>query len=89
MPDISAVREALMRRMGGGGTPALEQVSSPTAQTPTGGPNTPMQRPQMPQGDPKMVGQTLKAGQTAQSPMFDDDTRSTAKALVQKLLGVL
>lgn len=47
--DMNLIREALMRRMGGGGgapvPPAIQQVAQPGAALPTGGPNVPSPQP--------------------------------------------
>lgn len=60
--DISAIREALQRRMGGGvpaggtTTPAIGQVSQPGGALPTGGPNvTSPQPPTMPNANPTQL----------------------------------
>lgn len=100
--DMSLIREAMQRRgMGGlgGGTPmpAASQLTS-GAPSPLGAPAT--QQPPVPlQPTPGMsqlpaqVRQTaasqngaLKAGQQAQGPQFDPETRDLAKSLVQRLL---
>lgn len=100
--DMSLIREAMARRgmggLGGGNpTPAAGQLSS-GGPSPMGAPST--QQPGMPQQPtppmsqlPTQVQQTsapqngaLKAGQQAQSPLFDAETRDLAKSLVQRLL---
>lgn len=70
--DMSAIREALMRRMqGGGGTPMAAQQTQPTGATPTGGPNNlggPMpQTPPAPPMQPHSVGAGAPTG-GAQNP---------------------
>ena len=101
--DMSLIREALQRRAtegtpaGGVGSPAIAQQTMPEGITPGGGANTPsIPTPSatagnMPQGNlpPRQTNDTLKAGQTAQSPQFPDETRQAAKVLVSKLLKVL
>lgn len=88
--DMSPILAALQRRqqgqLGGGGVPAVQQQmpAAPTQSAP--------QQP-MPQGMPQQVqagGETqtgaLQAGQKAQGPVFDEETRVLAKSLVQRLL---
>lgn len=93
--DMSLIREALARRQAGGGAPAVDQMSQPTASLPTGGPNTPGVRPPQPQPQapqsvgPREVNSTVKAATQANTPQFDDETRVIAKALVAKLLKAL
>lgn len=100
--DMSLIREALARRssggLGGGNPmPAAGQLSSGMP-SPLGGPAT--QQPASSQQPtpgmsqlPSQVSQTpapqngaLKAGQQAQGPQFDPETRDLAKSLVQRLL---
>lgn len=100
--DMSVIREALQRRsmggLGGGNPmPATGQLTS-GALSPIGSPQT--QQPATPQQPtpgmsqvPTQVQQTstpqngaLKAGQQAQGPQFDPETRDLAKSLVQRLL---
>jgi hypothetical protein len=102
--NMDLIREALARRMqGGGGTPMVDQQTQPTGSTVAGGPNNMAgAQPQMPQAQPRSVNagapagggqnptnQAMKAAGTANSPQFDDDTRVTAKALIAKLLKVM
>jgi hypothetical protein len=103
--DMGLIREAMARRgmggLGGGApTPAVGQLTS-GGPSPMGGPST--QQPAMPQQPtpglaqvPTQVSQTaapqngaLKAGQQAQGPQFDDETRTLAKSLVQRLLKAI
>ncbi|HJZ04493.1 MAG TPA: hypothetical protein VJ327_01360 [Patescibacteria group bacterium] len=89
--DMTAIREAIARRQGGGASPALSQVTAPGASLPTGGPNTPTNPPPA----------TATPSGTTPSPMpsakpnlkqvgnFDDETRSLAKTLISKLMNVL
>jgi len=94
--DMQAIREAVARRQGGGASPIMSQVTAPGAALPTGGPNTPTMPipasppiPQAPQGP--IAPQTPQAGQPQlkQVANFDDETRGLAKALINKLMGVL
>lgn len=96
--DMELIREAMQRRMQGQGTPAADQQTIPMGTTPAGQPNTPTTPPQAAAAGVeggsslpprKDVNAALKAGQQANSPQFDDETRLTAKALVAKLLKVL
>lgn len=100
--DMSVIREALQRRsaggLGGGSPiPAAGQLTS-GGLTPVGSPQTPQPgNPQQPTPSlsqaPTQVQQTaapqngaLRAGQQAQGPQFDSETRDLAKSLVQRLL---
>lgn len=97
--DMSLIREAMARRLGGGAAgPAMDQQTIPMGSTPGGMPNTPTTPPGAPAANiegssqlppRQMVNSALKAGQQANSPQFDDETRLTAKALVAKLLKVI
>lgn len=100
--DMSVIREAMARRgMGGvpaGGTtlPAASQQTAPSGMTPAGGPNTPtvpppqMPPPQggaMPQAQPGAPqGPSPQQRPQSAQPNFDDDTKVSAKALMQQLL---
>lgn len=96
--DMSPIMEALARRGTGAPVPAGQQVSLPTRVTPTGNPGNPIQpMPQSPMSDPGNMPRqvapsnpatdgALKAGQMAQGPKFDDQTRELAKSLVARLL---
>jgi hypothetical protein len=88
--DMQLINEAIARRAQGLGMPMGDQMSLPNESLPTGGPNTPAVPPSqtMPQGGANLPQRqvAMKAGQTAQSPMFDQDTRETAKILIAKLL---
>ena len=68
----------------------------PTGETPTGGPNTPIQptaTAPVPGGGsavpPQAGAEMKKTAQQGQSAQFDDDTRIAAKTLLQKLLKYL
>ena len=97
---MGLIREAIQRRaQGGGGTPALQQVTTPQAPLPTGGPNVPQPGPQqVPQTQQNVTPGNQGApvspegnvvGQLKQGATFDDETKKVAKALVAKLIGVL
>lgn len=100
--DMSAIQEAIARRaQGGGGTPAVQQMSAPQAPLPSGGANIPVptQAPQVPQGvqqnvTPSGQGSPVSpegavVGKLKQGASFDDETKAVAKQLVSKLIGVL
>lgn len=99
--DMSAIQEALKRRMqgglGGGGTPAIDQQSAPMGPTPTGGPNTPQEQPPAPGGPPAGGGglpvpaaqDAAKTASVATSANFDGDTRVSAVNLIKSLLKYL
>lgn len=100
--DISAIREAIQRRaQGGGGTPPTQQMSAPQAALPTGGANIPMpqQASQVPQNVQQNVApgnqgspvspEGAVVGKLKQGTAFDDETKTVAKQLVAKLIGVL
>lgn len=99
--NMDAIREALARRAGGGASiPAASQISGAMGRLPTGGPSMPIQQPpaaisQPAQGTmPQQVkasgggatNQALQAGQVSQGPQFDEETRTLAKSLVQRLI---
>lgn len=99
--DMSAIREAIMRRaQGGGGTPAIQQMSAPQASLPTGGANVPQpnQAPQMPQVQQNVTSgqqgspvspEGAVVGKLKQGASFDDETKQIAKALITKLMGAI
>lgn len=76
--------------------PAINQVAPAGGVLPTGGANSPISAPPQspnpsspPQGNlpPRQaIAGMAKVGQTAQSPLFDQQTRDLSKALVKKLL---
>lgn len=96
--DMSVIRQALMRRMqGGGGTPATQQVSNPAGPTPLQ-PAQPLQPTgplPLPQGGQAPAGaqsspQAPQQSQGAQDGQgFDDGTKTISKALIARLLKVL
>ena len=101
-PQISdALRQAIQRRSAGEApsTAPVQQGTPATGTLPTGGANTPLQPAPGGTPDARSVGvptgqattgqKATAAGQIAQSPQFDDDTRKLGKALVKKLLDVL
>lgn len=99
---MQPILQALQRRgigpLGAGGAPMQQQASMPTHSLPGGGASTPVQGQQQPNGMlanmPSQVQQggqgqqngALQAGQQAQGPSFDPETRDLAKSLVQRLL---
>lgn len=99
--SMQPILEALQRRQMGGAAPMQQQTSLPTHQLPTGGASTPVQGQPQPNASlnslPSQVQQggaqaqqtqtgALQAGQNAQGPQFDQETRDLAKSLVQRLL---
>lgn len=99
--SMAPILEALQRRQMGGAAPLSQQASMPNHQLPTGGPSTPVQGQPQPNASlsslPSQVQQggaqarqtqngALQAGQQAQGPQFDDETKVLAKSLVQRLL---
>ncbi len=102
--SMDAIREAIARRaQGGGGTPPTQQMTSPQAMLPTGGANVPQpsgQAPPVPQNVQQNVSPTgpqgspvspegAVVGKLKQGAAFDDETKTVAKQLVAKLIGVL
>lgn len=100
-PILAALQLRQQGHLGGGGTPLSQQVSMPTHSLPSGAPAGPLTpTPQLPNanagsmptqvqqgtGDQQTQNGALQAGQKAQGPMFDNETRDLAKSLVQKLL---
>jgi len=100
--DMDLIREAMARRAGGGmsaggaGMPVLGQATLPQGQTPMGGPNVPIKRPApaTPQGPKTLpprqqpVNQAMQAGQLAQGPGFDEETKRLASILIKKLVDI-
>lgn len=99
--NMAPILQALARRQMGGAAPMSQQASMPNHQLPTGGASTPVQGQPQPNaslsGMPSQVQQggaggqqtqngALQAGQQAQGPNFDPETRDLAKSLVQRLL---
>lgn len=96
--DMEAIQAALQRRAQGmGGTPPVNQATSPMGALPTGGPNTPMSPPPMPPAPPMgtnvppraQTNSVMKAAQGAQGPSYDDETKVLSKTLIKKLLEVV
>ena len=99
--DMGAIQEALARRsQGGGGTPPVQQMTTPQQTLPTGGANVPMQQPpQVPQNvqqnvTPGNQGAPVSpegnvVGKLKTGASFDDETKTVAKQLLTKLIGVL
>lgn len=98
--NMDLIREAITRRaQGGGGTPAVQQVTQPQAPLPTGGANVPTQTPQpAPQATqnvtPGQQGAPVSpegnvVGKLKQGAQFDDETKGVAKQLLSKLISVL
>lgn len=100
--DMSAIRDALLRRQQGGGAggagspPIAQQVSSPpSGQTPLSlppqvAPTGPLALPQPqpgPQQGPPQPAQQAPGGGGGQG--FDGDTKAISKALIARLLKVL
>lgn len=89
-PILAALKMRQQGALGGGGTP-MQQQASPQAPMQTPG-QAPMPSPgAMPSQVQQGAGQSpvngqLQAGQKAQGPQFDDETRLLAKSLVQRLL---
>lgn len=73
---MDAVREAIQRRMQGGSTPIANQLSVPTATTPTGLPT---------QQAPAYANPTQRNMQTPK-PQLDDPTKGAIKNLMLQLL---
>lgn len=97
--DMQSIREAILRRsQGGGGTPAVQQMSAPQGQLPSGGVNTPMptappvpqnvQQNVTPQSSP-VSPEGAVVGKLKQGASFDDETKVVAKQLLSKLISVL
>ena len=93
--DMQAIKEAIARRGGEGGTPAVNQMTPPSGTTPGGGPNTPATPPTA-QPTPQPGNQQIPnakgirtAAQKIVSSNFDDETRGLAKNLILKLISVL
>lgn len=99
--SMQPILQALQRRQMGGAAPLSQQASLPTHQLPTGGASTPVQGQPQPNPSlsslPSQVQQggqqaqqtqngALQAGQQAQGPQFDPETKDLAKSLVQRLL---
>lgn len=101
--SMANIQSALAARMGVGNgvpLPAVSQFTAPSAQLPTGGPNTPgpgmpaMPMPGTPpvqNASPRLGGanptqQVAAAAQGAQSPLLDPETHDIAKALISKLM---
>lgn len=84
--NMSPILQALQRRQQGGAAPiAGQQMSAPPQpQAPPGGMPTQVQQGSSAQGAPTTGA--MNAGQTAQGPQFDSETRDLAKSLVQRLI---
>lgn len=90
--DMSLIREAMARRQmggvaGGNTAPAAAQQSLPGGAMPSGSPNTPS-TPAIPQVQGGGAPGAAPQGQARPkpNPSFDDDTKVSAKALMQQLL---
>lgn len=86
-PILAALQQ---RQQGGGGVPMQQQQTSaaPTQSAPTTPTASPSGMPsQVQQGNaPSPTNTALQAGQQSQGPQFDEETRTLAKSLVQRLL---
>lgn len=84
--NMSPILQALARRQQGGAAPiASQQMAAP--QQPQASPSSLPQQVQQgssAQGSPTTGA--MNAGQTAQGPQFDSETRDLAKSLVQRLI---
>jgi hypothetical protein len=85
--NMSPILQALARRQQGIPAPMSQQQTSTPSQPQASLSSMPTQ---VPQGAPTAVGApttgALNAGQQAQGPQFDPETRDLAKSLVQRLL---
>lgn len=90
--DMSAIREAIMRRRQGGAMPIAAQMSTPTAPSATGGFPTPTSG-NAPSLQPTQQNQTPRQQQPQAGAMaganVDDETRQMSKALIKKLMQYL
>jgi hypothetical protein len=98
--DMAVIQEAIARRAQGGSVPPVQQMTTPQQSLPTGGSNVPMQQPpQVPQNvqqnvTPGNQGAPVSpegnvVGKLKQGASFDDETKTVAKQLLTKLIGVL
>ena len=94
--DMAAIREALARRQGGGGTPALDQMAGPGGSLPGGGPNVPIPTPvpspptgSLPPAQAPLGAVANQPSKLKQVANFDDETKSLAKQLITKLMSTL
>ncbi len=87
--NMSPILQALQRRglsPTGGGTPMQQQQMSSPPQPNASMSAMPTQVQQGGSGQQSQQNGALQAGQTAQGPQFDSETRDLAKSLVQRLL---
>lgn len=84
--NMSPILQALARRQQGGAAPiAGQQMSAPPQpQAPAGGMPTQVQQGSSTQDAPTTGA--MNAGQQAQGPQFDSETRDLAKSLVSRLI---
>lgn len=93
--DMSAIREAMLRRRQGGSMPVGGQMTAPTGPSAQGGYSTPV--PGV--GAPQASGRNLTPGQSPSGSLgrsggsapanVDEETRNISKALVRKLIQFL
>lgn len=97
---MDAIREAIQRRASGGpGTPAVQQMSAPQGQLPTGGANVPVpsQAPPVPQNvqqnvtpQSSPVSQEGSVVAKAKAGLdLDPESKNIAKALINKLMQIM
>lgn len=92
-PILAALQQRQQGALGGGGTPMQQQQTSaaPTQSAPITPTASPSGMPsQVQQGNaPSPTNAALQAGQQAQGPPYDQQTRDLSKALVKKLLEAM
>lgn len=84
--NMSPILQALARRQQGGAAPMSQQQTTapPQPQASVASMPTQVQQGSSSAGNP--TNGALNAGQAAQGPQFDPETRDLAKSLVQRLL---
>lgn len=84
--NMSPILQALARRQQGGAAPISQQQMSAPQQPQASPIGMPTQVQEGGSSQQSPTNGALNAGQTAQGPNFDPETRDLAKSLVQRLL---
>ena len=84
--NMAPILQALQRRQQGGAAPMQQQQMSAPPQPQASPIGMPTQVQQGSSAQDSQTTQATNAGQQAQGPQFDSETRDLAKSLVQRLI---
>lgn len=84
--NMAPILQALARRQQGGSAPLAGQQTTAPPQPQASPSSLPTQVQQGGSNQQSQMNSSLQAGQQAQGPSFDPETRDLAKSLVQRLI---